>query len=336
MNLESTASAKPTLNALETVGAIPFVLVAFVILFGSLEPSFLSGDNLFNLARQSSYLILICVAQFIVLLTGGIDLSVGSSVSLVSVVCATVMKMTIVAFPEMEGLAVVAGVLAGVSSGVLVGLANGVGVAYFNVTPFVMTLGTLSMALGLALFVSGGYSIAGLPPFFGDVFAYQSIWGIPVPIIYTAGIVLITYILLSWTNAGRYIYAVGSNLQAARLSGIRTRPILVLSYVVAGLIVGFAAVLMTARTESGEANLGGADMVLRSVAGCIIGGVALTGGKGHLRNVVLGAVFITLLLNGMNLLRINSYLQTFVMGAVLVLAIALDQLRERYSGRRTV
>jgi len=336
MSLESTAKAKPALRVLETVGAIPVVVAAFVILFGSLEPSFLSGDNLFNLARQSSYLILICVAQFIVLLTGGIDLSVGSSVSLVSVVCATVMKMTAAAYPELEGLAVAAGVFAGVGSGVLVGLANGVGVAYFNVTPFVMTLGTLSMALGLALFISGGYSIAGLPSLFGDIFAYQSIRGIPVPIIYAAGVVLIAYVLLSWTHAGRYIYAVGSNLQAARLSGIRTKPLLVLSYAVAGLIVGFAAVLMTARTESGEANLGGADMVLRSVAGCIIGGVALTGGKGRLRNVVLGAVFITLLLNGMNLLRINSYLQTFVMGAVLVLAIALDQLRERYSGRRTV
>ena len=317
---------------LEPIGAIPVIVVLFVIFFGILEPRFLSGDNIFNLSRQSSYLILACLAQFLILLTGGIDLSVGSAISLASVVCATVMK----SFPEAEGAAVSLGVLAGVGTGGLVGLANGVGVAYFNVTPFVMTLGSLSMALGLALYISGGYSIAGLPGGFGDVFSYADVGGVPVPIIYAALVVIAVYLLLTWTQAGRYIYAIGSNVQAARLSGIPTKQYLLFAYVAAGLIVGFAAVLMTARTESGEASLGGSDLVLKSVAGCIIGGVALTGGKGFVRNVVLGAFFITLLSNGMNLLRVNSYLQTFIIGAVLVLAIALDQLREKMTGRKTV
>ncbi len=320
----------------ERLGAIPLVVAASILFFGILEPSFLSTDNLFNLSRQSSYLILICVAQFIILLTGGIDLSVGSSVSLVSVVTATVMKTMMLAYPDAEGMVILFAVVSGIGTGALVGLANGIGIAYFNVTPFVMTLGTLSMALGLALFISGGYSIAGLPAGFGNALEYGSLAGIPLPILYAFAVIALTYVLLSWTQAGRYIYAIGSNLQAARLSGVRTRYYLIVAYIIAGLITGFAAVLMTARTESGEANLGGADMVLRSVAGCIIGGVALSGGKGLLRNVVLGAFFITLLLNGMNLLRVNSYLQTFVMGAVLVLAIAIDQFRARYAGRKTV
>ena len=157
-----------------------------------------------------------------------------------------------------------------------------------------------------------------------------------MPIIYTLLVIFLVYILLSWFLPGRYIYAIGSNAQAARLSGVPTRSYLVFAYLVAGLIVGFTAVLMTARTGSGEATLGGAELILRSVAGCIIGGVALTGGKGLLRNVVLGAFFITLLSNGMNLLRVNSYLQTFIMGMVLVLAIAIDQFRERRSARKTV
>lgn len=323
-------------QTMASVGAIPIVVIAAVVFFGALEPNFLSADNMFNLMRQSSYLVLICIAQFLILLTGGIDLSVGSTVSLASVICALVMKALATIYPDAPGLAVAAGVGSGLLVGAAIGLLNGLGVAFLNVTPFVMTLGTLSMALGLALFASGGYSIAGLPSAFGDIFAYSDVWGVPVPVLYVLLVVVLVYLLLSWTAAGRYIYAIGSNMNAARLSGIRTRRQLVLTYVIAGLITGLAAVLMTARTESGEANLGGADMILRSVAGCIIGGVALTGGKGLLRNVVLGAFFITLLMNGMNLLRVNSYLQTFIMGLVLVLAIALDQWRERLSKMRTV
>lgn len=320
---------------LASVGVIPVVVLGTVLMFGLLEPSFVSNDNLFNLSRQSSYLILIAIAQFIILLTGGIDLSIGSTVSLASVVSAIIMK-DVVGVSGSEGLGIVAGVTAGITVGVAVGLVNGLGVAILNVTPFVMTLGTLSMALGLALFISGGYSITGMPSRFGDVFAYNDLFGIPVPVIYTVAVIIATYLLLTWTAAGRYIYAIGSNMNAARLSGIRTRFQLVLAYVFAGALVGFAAVLMTARTESGEATLGGADMILRSVAACVIGGVALTGGKGLLRNVVLGAFFITLLANGMNLLRVNSYLQTFIMGLVLVAAIALDQWRENRRGSKTV
>lgn len=336
MSLVDSSAKERAYGILNSVGAIPIVVLASIVFFGVLEPSFVSGGNLFNLLRQSSYLILICVAQFIILLTGGIDLSVGSAVSLASVVCASVMKAMGAAYPEAGALVVAVGVIAGIGTGGLVGLANGVGVAVFNVTPFVMTLGTLSMALGLALFISGGYSIAGLPSSFGNTFAYDDVLGIPVPIIYALIIIVMIYVLLTWTRAGRYIYAIGSNTHAARLSGVRTRYYVVFAYLVSGLIVGIAAVLMTARTESGEANLGGADMVLRSVAGCIIGGVALTGGKGLLRNVVLGAFFITLLSNGMNLLRVSSYLQTFIMGAVLVLAIAMDQFRVRSTARKSV
>ncbi|MEQ9691785.1 MAG: ABC transporter permease [Bauldia litoralis] len=318
-----------------TIGAIPLVVLVFFAFFAVLEPNFLTSDNLFNLARQASYLILICMAQFIVLLTGGIDLSVGSTVSLVSVVTAIIMKYILGIDADAVGLAIIVGAAAGICTGAAVGLANGIGVAYFGVTPFVMTLGTLSMALGLALFISGGYSIAGLPTAIGDISANESFAGIPFPILYTEMVAIVLYLLLSWTRIGRYLYAIGSNIQAARLSGISTQFYLVLAYVISGTVVGIAAVLMTARTESGEASLGGPELVLRAVAGCIIGGVALTGGKGLLRNVIFGAFFITLLSNGMNLLRVNSYLQTFIMGAVLVLAIAIEKYRERFVGKRT-
>ncbi len=316
------------------VGMIPVIVVLCIAFFGILEPRFLSEANIFNLTRQASYLMIACIAQMLILLTGGIDLSVGSAVALVSVVSAKTMTAVTGADPEAVGEAVTLGVLAGLGTGLAVGIFNGIGVAIFKVTPFVMTLGTFSMALGLALFISGGYSIAGMPTAFGDIFAYASLFGIPVPIVYTAGLALLVYLLLNWSRMGRYFYALGSNLQAARLSGVATNFYLVAAYSLSGLIVGLCGVMMTARTESGEATLGGAELVLKAIAGCIIGGVALSGGKGLLRNVILGAFFITALSNGMNLLRVNSYLQTFIIGAVLIAAIALDQLRLRLSGNR--
>lgn len=338
MTETGTGAAKvPRINLREVtaaVGMIPIIVLLCVIFFGVLEPRFLSEANLFNLTRQASYLIIICMAQFLILLTGGLDLSVGSTVALVSVVTATLMKSLLGADAVDVGMAVTLSVLAGIGTGLAVGLFNGIGVAVFKVTPFVMTLGSFSMALGLALFISGGYSIAGLPTAFGDVFAYATMAGIPVPILYAALIALAVYLLLNWSWVGRYFYALGSNLKAAHLSGVRTTLYLILAYVVSGGIVGLAGILMTARTESGEANLGGAELVLKAIAGCVIGGVALSGGKGLLRNVILGAFFITALSNGMNLLRVNSYLQTFILGAVLIAAIALDQLRVRMTASR--
>lgn len=310
-----------------SIGMIPLLLLALIILFSVLEPRFISEANVFNLTRQSTYLIIICVAQFLVLITGGIDLSVGSNVALVSVVTATVMKYMMGIDPQAVNIAITVAIGCGVLTGALVGLFNGIGVSVLRVTPFVMTLGTLSMASGLALYVSGGYSISGLPEQFGNILAYDSLFGIPVPTLYAVLIVLLTYLLLNWTRFGRYLYAIGSNQKAARLSGVRTSRQQVLVYVMAGTIVGIGGVLLTARTESGEATLGGTELILNSIAACLIAGVSLTGGRGLLRNVVIGAIFITALSNGMNLLRVNSYLQTIIIGAVLIIAIAVDQLR---------
>jgi len=315
------------LKAGSSIGLMPFLLLALILLFGILEPRFVSEANLFNLTRQSTYLVIICVAQFLVLITGGIDLSVGSNVALVSVVTATVMKYMIGIDPEAVSAAVAVAVGCGILTGTLVGLFNGIGVSVLRVTPFVMTLGSLSMASGLALYISGGYSISGLPEQFGNYLAYNSIFGIPAPTVYAVAILLLAYLVLNWTRFGRYLYAIGSNQKAARLSGVRTSLQQVGVYVMAGAIVGIGGVLLTARTESGEATLGGTELILNSIAACLIAGVSLTGGRGLLRNVILGAIFITALSNGMNLLRVNSYLQTIIIGAVLIIAIAADQLR---------
>jgi ribose transport system permease protein len=205
---------------------------------------------------------------------------------------------------------------------------NGVGVAFFNVSPFMMTLGLASIGFGIALFLTGGVPVYGMPQQFGSIFGFGHLLGLPVPIYVTAALVATMYVLLNWTRFGRYLYAVGGNIKASSLSGINTRRTLFLAYVLCGALATVAGLTLTARLETGEANIG-ASMPLESIAACVIGGVSLRGGVGRLSGVVLGAIFIGLVQNGMNLARIDSYLQTVVIGILLILAVLADQLRQR-------
>jgi len=241
--------------------------------------------------------------------------------------------MALAGDPNAVYSAIAVGLGAGLAVGAAVGLINGLGVALFRVTPFMMTLGMLSMAFGLALTLSGGSPVYGMPKEAGFLLAYARPLGIPVTMYFAAAVLIVVYVLLNWTRTGRYFYAIGSNYRAAQLSGVRTRVHIVFAYVLCGLLAAIAGTLLTARVLSGEANMG-QDMVLASIAACVIGGVSLFGGVGGVGSAVMGAVFISLLTNGMNLVRVGSYLQQMVLGAVLILAIIIDQLRLSYADRR--
>jgi ribose transport system permease protein len=219
------------------------------------------------------------------------------------------------------------GILAGVGAGTLVGVVNGVGVAVFNVSPFMMTLGTATISFGIALTLTSGVPVYGIPDEFGTIFSFGRIFDIPSPVYVTAGLFVAMYVLLNWTRMGRYFYAVGGNIKASRLSGISTRFYLFMAYVLCGALAAIAGALLTARLETGEANIG-ASMPLDSIAACVIGGVSLRGGIGRVGNVVLGAIFIGLIQNGMDLAQIQSYLQEVVIGVLLILAVIADQLRQ--------
>lgn len=262
------------------------------------------------------------------LLTGGFDLSVGTILAVTSVVGALAMASLNVAFPDMAWLAVTGGMLIGFGAGLSIGIINGAGIALFNVSPFMMTLGMASVGFGIALFLTGGIPVYGMPDVFGATFGFARYFGIPAPIYLTALFVILIYVLLNWTRLGRYLYAVGGNIKAAQLSGINTSWILFLAYVLCAALTAVSGLLLTARLETGEANIGAA-MPLESIAACVIGGVSLRGGVGRLSNVVLGALFIGLVQNGMNLARIDSYLQTVVIGILLILAVVADQARLR-------
>lgn len=311
------------------LGILPFLLVGAIIVFSLLSENFLTTRNLMNVLRQSVYLTIVSMGQMLALLTGGFDLSVGTILALSSVVGALTMASMYAAFPDMVVLSILVGCAAGISAGSMVGVVNGIGVSLFNVSPFMMSLGMASVGFGIALYLTGGVPVYGMPQQFGDIFGFGTWLGIPAPV-YVAGLLIILlYIFLYRTPYGRYFYAVGGNVKAASLSGINTRATLFWTYVLCAGFAGIAGMLLTARLDTGEANIG-ASMPLESIAACVIAGVSLRGGVGRMENVVLGALFIGLVQNGMNLARIESYLQTVVLGSLLILAVIADQIRLRY------
>jgi ribose transport system permease protein len=309
------------------VGVLPFLLVAAIVVFSVLSDQFLTVQNLTNLIRQSVYLILASMGQMLALATGGFDLSVGTVVALTSVVSAQVMS-TLVADGGSATWAVLLGCGVGLAAGAAVGLVNGLGIALANVSPFIMTLGVQSIGLGIALALTSGVPVSGIPSAFGDLFGFGTLLGIPIPVLVTAVIVVAMYVLMTRTATGIHLLAVGGNAKAAAMSGISTKRTLLLAYVLCSLLAAVSGLLLTARVDSGEANLGGS-IALESIAACVIAGVSLRGGVARVESVVLGAIFIGLVQNGMNLTNVGSYMQMVVLGVLLILAVVADHLRHQ-------
>ncbi len=319
-------------NIFVRAGVLPFLLAIAVIVFALTSEQFLTLGNLANLLRQSVYLILVSMGQMLALVTGGFDLSVGTILAITSVVSANVMSAIVAAHPDAVWLAIGAGIVAGIAAAMVVGAINGIGIAYLGVSPFIMTLGVQSIGFGVALFITGGVPVSGIPDPFGDTFGFGAVLGIPVPIAITAVVIALFWLLLDRTALGNYFLAVGGNPKAAALSGIDVQRVLMFAYLLCAALVSVAGLLLTARTDSGEANIGG-NSALESIAACVIGGVSLRGGVGRAGSVVLGAIFIVLVQNGMNLASVGSYLQMVVLGVLLIIAVIADTLRQRYFSR---
>lgn len=310
------------------VGVLPFFLLAALVVFSLASPQFLTVGNITNVARQSVYLILVSLGQMLALVTGGFDLSVGTSIALTSVISATVMVALATIFPDAVWLVIALGTLAGFAAALTVGAVNGLGVAQFGVSPFIMTLGVQSVGAGMALFITGGVPIGNLPYEFGDFFGFGTLFGVPVPVLIAILAIVGMWVLMNRTRIGARLYAVGGNVKAASLSGINTKRTLFLAYVICALLAALAGILLTARVESGETNLGGT-IALESIAASVIAGVSLRGGIGRVESVVLGGFFIVLVQNGMNLMQIGSYMQMVLLGSLLILAVIIDQFRYR-------
>ncbi|PYR65091.1 MAG: ribose ABC transporter permease [Acidobacteria bacterium] len=296
---------------------MPAVIVGLAIVFGAINPNFWSVTNLANVSRQMSILALLALGQTFAILSGGIDLSVGSLLALVSVVCAQRMKEFGLAF----------GIGAGVLAGGFAGLVNGLIIARARVPAFIATLGMLVAARGAALVLSGGLPIAGLPREFLTLGAGY-LGPFPIPTVIAIVAFALAHVILSRTRFGRYVYAMGSNEEAAVLSGINVAKYKMLVYITSGLFAGVAGVILTARVISGQPTLGEVQE-LYSIAAVVIGGGRISGGVGGVWTTLMGVLVLGILGNGLNLVQVSSYIQNIVIGAIIVGAVWIDLARER-------
>lgn len=301
-----------------------FALVLLVTLLALVSPAFLTKTNGLNVLRQASLAAILALGETIVILTAGIDLSIGAVLTTSGIVAASVLKI--------EGLPIWVGVLAGVGFGALVGFMNGVMVAIVRLPPFIATYGTMWIASGLSVVFLRGYIIYDFDERFRFI-GKGYLFGIPMPIIIMAGVFLILYFVMHKTTFGRSIYALGANKEAARLSGIQIEKTLIIAYTLSGLCAGMAGLLFVARLNAAEAGLG-ESLLLPVIAGIVLGGTSLYGGEGGVAGTLIGTLIMTIVVNGMNLLGISSVWQATVQGAIIVIAVLLDQWGRRAVARR--
>lgn len=316
------------LNLVVSWGLLPIVLIVLYVVFGLIEPRFHSLDNFVNILRQASYLIMLATGQMIVLITRGFDLSLGTVISMISVASALVMVGVLEDYPGAVGLAILLAILLGLGVGLTVGAVNGMCVSLLRVNPFVVTLGTQGIALGFATTLSGGFPVFGLPEVYTNIFSRMNWLGVPAPVAVCIIVLATVYFVLNHTLLGRGFYLLGGNPRAAHVAGLSMRLNITGAYVLCSVIVAVVALMLTARTGTGEPALGG-ELMLQSIAAAVIGGVSLRGGEGRILHCVLGGLFITILSNGMNFARVDSYIQMIVLGAVLISAVFFDRLRSQ-------
>jgi ribose transport system permease protein len=302
------------------------MLLIVVLAAAALSPVFFTTRNLGNVLSQTAVIAILALAQLLVIVTRGIDLSVGSTLALAAVVGALV-------FESMPSGVVV--ILAMLATGTAVGLVNGAVLVWGRLPhPFIMTLAMLSIARGLALWLSGGQPISGMPEVVQTI-GGGSIGWLPYSAFLVAGLALVTLLLTRSMVWGRWIFAVGGNPDAARRAAIPVNAVLISVYVLSGLAAGIAAIVNAGRLNGGSPTFGEL-AELDAIAAVVIGGASFHGGRGHVGNALVGALMIGVIRNAMNLLDVNAFLQPIVIGVVIVIAVELDVVRERLEERLRV
>lgn len=305
-----------------------YVIVVAILLeavvFSVIAPSFLSVPNLVNVALSIAITGILAVGMTAVILTGGIDLSVGSVAALAGVLAAMVAA---------AGGGVALSALVALAVGVGVGAFDGVIISRFRVPPFVATLAMLTICRGLAFIVTGGRSFGNLPSSFG-LLGRGHVFGVPVPVVLMLAVFAAGWFVLKRMTFGRYVYAVGGNREAAYLAGVNTRRVTLYVYVLNGLLVGLAGLVLASRLGAGVPNAG-LQYELDVIAAVVVGGTSLNGGRGSVIGTFWGAVFIGVLNNGLNLAGIDPYMQKIALGVVILLAVLADQLNKAQSEIKT-
>lgn len=293
------------------------IVVALCVYFTATQPLFASADNLQNLARQASVLAMLAAGQIFVILAGGIDISVGAQVSLLSIVAVVLSKQ----------MALPAALLLTVLVGCAVGLINGLLVAYLRISPIITTIATWQLLLGFNLWYTNGLPKQNFDSDYGWLGGSQ-IWFLATPTLFAILVVALAWCILNRTRLGRYTYAVGGNPEASRLSGVNVRLVTIATYVVCSLFTAFGALTLSSRVSSGLPDLG-SGLEITTIAAVFIGGVAWGGGAGSVLGAVLGVALLSILSNGLDLNAVDSSVQTMINGALILVAVGVNNLRRR-------
>lgn len=312
--------------------AAAMILIVLVgIVNAAAHGAFLEPGNIVRVLRQITYNCILAVGQTFVIITAGIDLSIGSLVSLTGVVMALVANSL-----HLTGIPLlVVTLLVGLAVGAAAGWVNAVPVVKLNLPPFITTFAMLEVTLGLSYILSHGRPIALTNDAFSGV-GFGSIPlpfhlpSIPIPVLWMVGVIVIFSIILTRTRFGRYVFALGGNEEAARLAGVNVSRVKTLVYVISGMCAAIVGFLYMSLFNSGSPNTGTGDELLEAIAAVVVGGTSLMGGEGSIVGTFFGALLIGLLYNAMNLLNIDSYSQRVVLGVVILLAVAIDQVRKRW------
>jgi ribose transport system permease protein len=296
-------------------------LIAFVVLCTAMllvSDRFFSWENLSNVARQVSITAIIATGMTIVILTGGIDLSVGAVMAL---------SMTLAAGSMLAGLPVWLAAMIGLGTGVGCGAINGLLIAYARLPAIVVTLAMMEIPRGIALFYTGGYPQSGLPESFAWL-GRGALFGVQMPILVMVAVFAAAYVLLTWFPAGRYFYGLGGNEEAVRLSGVHVERYKLLAYILSGLTAAIGGLVLSSRLMSGQPNAG-IGFELDAIAAVVLGGTAIAGGRGSIIGTLIGAFTLGVLNNGLNLMGVSPYTQKILKGAIILLAIYVGSARRR-------
>ncbi|MFN6464012.1 MAG: ABC transporter permease subunit [Nostoc sp. DedVER02] len=316
-NNPASRKQKSISTLLEVAGILP-ILVIICILFAFLSPNFLTGGNIVNILRQASINIVLATGMTFVILTGGIDLSVGSILAVSAVV-----GLLVSLLPALSWAAVPAALLAGL----LLGLVNGALITFLDVPPFIVTLGSLTALRGVAYLIAKGTTLINRDINFAWV-GNSYVGPLPWLVIIALLTVIASWFVLRQTVLGVQIYAVGGNERAARLTGIKVNRVLLFVYGISGLLAGLAGIMSASRLYSASGLLG-QGYELDAIAAVILGGTSFTGGIGTIGGTLLGALIIAILNNGLTLLNLSYFWQLVVKGLVIILAVMIDRLRRR-------
>jgi ribose transport system permease protein len=303
-------------SRLARVPGVAIVLVVLCAIFGVLSPGFTTPANIANVLTQSTILLMLALPMTVMIMTEGLDLSIGAVLTFASIILA----VTVIA----TGSPVLA-FAAALAVGVCFGFGNGVLIAAFGIPPFITTLGTLGIAQGLSLLVTDGQSVVGIPRSIESIYS-GTLAGIPLPIVLAALAYGVTHVLLYHTRFGTYVFALGGNREALRVAGISVPGMLIRVYAFGGLMAGFAALLMTARLNSAHPTAG-IGMEFDAIAAVAVGGTSFERGNGWLLGTLLGVIALGVLRDGLNLLAVQSSSQVACIGALVIVALFIDGLR---------